>query len=171
MRPVAFAATASVITIADLVTKAVVLGALGFGETRFVLGRWLALSPTVNTGGAFSLLQTRNWVFIVVASVAIVALSYAYSRLDRRDAWTSAALALALGGAVGNLYDRLRFGYVRDFLDLRSNGGANNVWPIFNIADSAISCGIVILMIRFMLGGRARPDDAATGTQDQAGST
>jgi signal peptidase II len=108
-----------------------------------VLGRFLALTYAENTGGAFSILNSQKGLFIVVALIAVIALTAAYHRYQNRNLLVSAALALALGGAVGNMIDRIRQGYVVDFFDLK-------VWPIFNIADSAITVGIALLAWQFL---------------------
>jgi signal peptidase II len=143
VKPVRFFLIALIIIASDQVTKAVVAGTMHYRETRPVIDGILSLTLEYNTGGAFSLFQARNGVFILIASLAIVALVYAYIRYQRDDLVVGAALALALGGAVGNLTDRIRFGYVVDFFDI-------HVWPIFNVADSAISVGIVLLAWRFL---------------------
>jgi signal peptidase II len=138
VRSILFYALSAIIVATDQLTKAVVMARIPPGASERVIGRFLSLTPTTNTGGAFSLFQARNGAFVAIAFVAIAAIVIAYQRYQRRDLWASAALSLALGGAIGNLIDRLRFHYVQDFFDI-------HVWPIFNIADSAITCGIVIL--------------------------
>ncbi len=143
MKPIRFYLIVFVILLCDQVSKWSIMRSLPLGVRRAVLGRFLFLTYTQNTGGAFSLFQAGNGIFIVVALIAIVALIYAYHNFQRRDLLVSTALALALGGAVGNLIDRIRFGYVVDFFDIR-------VWPIFNVADSAISVGIVMLAVYFI---------------------
>ncbi len=151
MRPILFYVITLMIFAADQVSKWAVITSLPLGASRPVIGSVLSLTHTHNTGGAFSLFQARNGIFIVVACIAIVALLLAYHRYHKASLGVSAALALALGGAIGNVTDRVRFGYVIDFFDI-------HVWPIFNIADSAISVGIIILAIGLL---RARPEDAA----------
>jgi signal peptidase II len=143
VKSVWFYVTALVILIADQITKEAVMGAIPYGQSVPVLGSLLSLTPTHNTGGAFSLFQAKNHYFVLVASLAVIALLVTYHRFQRRDFWASAALMMAFGGAIGNLIDRVRFGYVRDFFDI-------HVWPIFNIADSAITLGILILAWHFL---------------------
>lgn len=143
MRPAIFYGIALLILISDQVTKWAVVNAIPYGADRPILGSFFFLTPTRNTGGAFSVFEGRNSLFIWVAAIAIGVLIYAYHRHQRNDLAVSAALALALGGAIGNLVDRVRFAYVIDFFDIRIR--AENVWPIFNIADSAITIGIVLL--------------------------
>ncbi|MCC6728192.1 MAG: signal peptidase II [Chthonomonadales bacterium] len=158
MASLRFYAVVAAIVCADQVSKWAVMGALTYGESRPIVPGWLSLTPTQNTGGAFSLLQARNGVFIVVALVAAAALGLAYHRFQRRDLWASAGIALALGGALGNLVDRMRLGYVQDFFNIHSAAG-RNLWPVFNIADSAISVGILLLAWRIACGGPAAGAD------------
>ena len=129
---------------ADLATKAWVSHVFTPGDVLEVTP-FFNLVLTHNTGAAFSFLAGaggwQRWFFTAIAiaiSVAIVAL------LPRqRDAWMSAALALVLGGALGNLYDRLTLGRVVDFVQLHAGG---YYWPAFNVADSAITVGVVLLV-------------------------
>jgi signal peptidase II len=150
VKPVRFYLLALIIVIIDQATKWSVQAKLPLNNFPVpVVGRFLFLTHTRNTGGAFSLFQAGNSMFIVVAGLAIVALVYAYHRMKRTDLAVTAALALAFGGAVGNLIDRIRYGYVVDFFDIQ-NGSGKSIWPIFNVADSAITVGIILLAIHFM---------------------
>jgi len=143
VRPFLFYAIAVMIVICDQVSKWAIVQSLPYNASITTPIPFLYLTHTRNTGGAFSLLQARNHWFIVIAAVAMIALAFAYHRSARKDLWVSAALALALGGAIGNLIDRVRFGYVVDFFDVK-------VWPVFNVADSAITVGILILAWTFL---------------------
>ncbi len=147
MRPVLFYMTALSILAGDQVSKWAVASHIPVGASIPAIDHVLYLTHTRNTGGAFSLLQARNTVFVVVAVVAMAALIYAYHRSRKCDLLHDAAIALALGGAAGNLTDRLRFGSVVDFFDLRW-------WPVFNVADAAITVGIVLLAWGFLISGR-----------------
>ncbi|HEX3063661.1 MAG TPA: signal peptidase II [Usitatibacter sp.] len=148
----------ALVVAADLATKAWVSRAFAAGEALEVTS-FFNLVLTYNTGAAFSFLAGaggwQRWFFTAVAvaiSAAIVAL------LPRqRDPWMSAALALVLGGALGNLYDRLTLGRVVDFIQLHAAG---YYWPAFNVADSAITVGVVLLVWDSLRGRRAAP---ATG--------
>ncbi len=155
MRPLIFYLTALVVVVCDQVSKWAVSTRMVRGVPVPVIGHVLYLTPTYNTGGAFSLFQARNTVFIVIAGLAILALVYAYQRMQRRELLPTAAMSLALGGAVGNLLDRIRLGHVVDFFDLRW-------WPVFNIADSAISVGICLLAWHFLFG-KPHPSDVKSG--------
>jgi signal peptidase II len=161
VRPAIFYAIALLILISDQITKWAVLSAIPYGTERSILGGFLFLNPTRNTGGAFSVFEGRNTLFIWVALVAIGVLVYAFHRHQRSDLAVSAALALALGGAVGNLIDRVRFAYVIDFFDIRVRG--ENVWPIFNIADSAITIGIVVLAWQIIFKRERKPETHLNG--------
>lgn len=153
LRPLYFYLIVMLVIIGDQLSKAWVQHSMNFGDYRPIIGRAFMLTLTMNHGGAWGVLPTGNTIFIVFAGVAIVALLFAYHRLARTDLLVSAAFALALGGAIGNLSDRLRYGYVVDFFDARIIN-----WPIFNIADSAISLGIVLLVWHYV---RSMRTDAA----------
>ncbi len=92
-----------------------------------------------NTGAAFSLFQGQGPILILVSVGVASWMAWELLRRPHATRQTPAVLGLILGGAVGNLIDRLRFGYVEDFIDLR-------VWPVFNVADSAITIGVVWLI-------------------------
>jgi len=137
-------AVSAAVFAADLATKAWVSRAFAVGESLEVTP-FFNLVLAHNTGAAFSLLAGaggwQRWFFTAVSiaiSIAIVAM------LPRqRSAWLSAAFALVLGGALGNLYDRLTLGHVVDFVQLHAAG---YYWPAFNVADSAISVGVAMLV-------------------------
>lgn len=115
-----------------------------------------------NTGAAFSFLSDaggwQRWFFGVVAAVISVVLVVWIARLDTAKRWESVALALVLGGAIGNLYDRAVLGYVVDFIVVHYQ---QYYWPAFNIADSAICVGAAMLIIDSFRAGQkdqANPD-------------
>ncbi len=102
-----------------------------------------------NTGAAFGLLANQHLIIIIAILVAISAIIFYYTHPPFQTRWFSASLGLLLGGAIGNLIDRFRFGYVVDFLDIR-------VWPVFNVADSAITVGVSILVYLLLFKGIKR---------------
>lgn len=113
-----------------------------------VLGGLFQLDYTRNTGAAFSILQSGGWLFAVVAVVVAVGILVYVPRLAGRGWPTLAGLGLVLGGAIGNLVDRVRFGYVVDFIDFR--------WfPVFNLADSSIVCGVSLLILASLLASES----------------
>ncbi len=111
------------------------------------------LTLVFNEGAAFSFLaDAGGWqrpVFVVLAVVVSVALAVWLVRLTPRQRWLAAGLALVLGGAVGNLIDRVLFGHVVDFLDFHWAGWH---WPAFNVADSAITLGVIGVLIDGVTG-------------------
>ena len=117
-------------------------------------GSLVRLTRTANTGGAFGLLRGRgNW-FIVVSFAAARGDSGDVAGRSRKDAgWERLAFGLIMGGAVGNLIDRIRLGAVVDFVDI---GGGGYRFPAFNVADSAITIGVTLLAVSLIfLGGTA----------------
>lgn len=120
-----------------------------------------------NTGAAFSFLRDAGgWqtlMFIGLSGVISVAILIWLAQLDSRRAWLAAALALVLGGALGNLFDRVVLGYVIDFIDLYYQKWH---WPAFNVADSAITVGAILLVIDTFFFDRAEVTmDGSQGRQ------
>lgn len=136
----------AVVVALDLYTKALVEQAFVLGDHLYVTS-FFELVRYHNTGAAFSFLANAGgWQHVFFSAVAVVAAAVILRLLYKhRNEWFFClALALVLGGALGNLYDRLTLGYVVDFLLFHYRGW---YWPAFNVADSAISCGIVLLLI------------------------
>lgn len=110
-----------------------------------------------NTGAAFSFLSQaggwQRWFFVVLAVAISLGIAVWLARLQKHETLLAAALALVLGGAVGNLIDRLAYGYVIDFLDVYYRSWH---WPAFNIADSAISLGVVLMLAESFGLGRLK---------------
>ena len=148
-RPVWFA-LAVMIVVLDQLSKRAILSAFAPGE-RWALTGFFNLVLAFNKGAAFSFLAAApGWqtpLFIVVAVVAIVVVSVLLLR-SPADRLVRGGLALILGGALGNLIDRLRFGQVVDFLDFHLYGWH---WPAFNVADSAITIGAGLLIVESLL--------------------
>ncbi len=144
---------------ADQLTKRWAVSALDPARPLEVLP-FLNLRLGRNPGAAFSLLSDaggwQRWLFIALAVVVAVGIVIWLARLGREERLLGAALALVLGGALGNLWDRVVDGAVVDFLDLHAAGWH---WPAFNLADSAITLGAVILVVDGLWppGGRQRP--------------
>jgi len=138
------------VVILDFVTKAVVLASFAPGESR-ALAPFFNLVLVFNKGAAFSFLAgAQGWQTLLFASIAVVA-SVVVSVLIFRNPGKNllcGGLALVLGGALGNLYDRLAYGHVVDFLDVHAAGWH---WPAFNVADSAITVGAGILILESFL--------------------
>jgi signal peptidase II len=99
------------------------------------------LPYSVNTGTLFGMLQNTNLIFIFVAVAIMAGLLYWYFRFANESALNDTAAGLVMGGAIGNLVDRLAYGGVIDFIDLK-------IWPSFNIADSALVAGLCLLAFK-----------------------
>ena len=103
------------------------------------LNRWFSITHVTNTGAAFGLFQDQGPLFAVIAVIVVAAIIFYYRQLPAGQWWIKVSLGLQLGGALGNLLDRLRLDYkVIDFIDFK-------IWPVFNLADSAIVLGVAIL--------------------------
>ncbi len=142
-----------VVTI-DQLSKIGIRATLAPGETLFVVGSFLRLTQVHNTGIIFGLLQGHPFLFTVIISVVagvtllfVLFFSHRFPFLGNKKG--KLALGLVFGGAIGNLIDRLRFGYVTDFIDV-------GVWPVFNIADSALTIGVVLLAYCLLSLAKAR---------------
>jgi signal peptidase II len=139
-------AVAAAIVVADQLTKWLVLARFAPGERVEVTG-FFNLVLVFNKGAAFSFLaEAPGWqtpVLVAFAFGAAILVSVLLVRSPGRQLFC-AGLALILGGALGNVIDRLRFGHVVDFLDLHAGGWH---WPAFNVADSAITLGAVLLIV------------------------
>ena len=137
-----FGGLATVIVAADQLTKAWLTSFLAPGESVDVVGDLVRLVHGQNAGGLFGLFQGQALPFALV-SVVVVGVIVAYHARSGRTPYLSITLGLLLGGALGNLLDRLRLGYVVDFVD----AGLGSVrWYTFNIADAAISVAILLLL-------------------------
>lgn len=147
---------ALLVLLLDQVTKIWAEAALGYGQPVALLP-FLNLTLVYNLGAAFSFLaDAGGWqrsFFIVLSSAVSLVLAVWIWRLPPGARLLGGALALVLGGAVGNLVDRLAYGHVIDFIDLHAGGWH---WPAFNVADSAITCGVLLLLADGLRSGRDR---------------
>jgi signal peptidase II len=138
---------------ADQLTKAFVSGRLTLGDAVEIVGPF-SIHHVRNTGIAFGLFSGSTSIVIVLTAVAIGAMVVFFARSGRRHPLLPVAVGLVLGGSISNLVDRLRLGYVTDFLDL-------DYWPAFNLADTFIVVGVGILFLSFVAADRSSP---AVGT-------
>ncbi len=135
----------------DQWTKWLVHSSFRVGESLNVWDPIFALTYVRNRGAAFGIFQTaspafRDRFFIAVPLIAISVISYLYFKLEKKERLSALALSLVLSGALGNLIDRLRFGYVIDFLDFHWYEVYH--WPAFNVADSCIVVGVGVLFLQ-----------------------
>jgi signal peptidase II len=158
----------------DQLTKRWIIGEFHYGERQTVIPGWFDLTHVRNPGGAFSMFadgppEQRMIFFIGTTLIAIALLITFYRRLEPDASLAALALGCILGGAVGNLIDRLAYGEVIDFLDVHLWGGYT--WPTFNLADAFIVTGVAILMVEIFFAEEepAEPEPAAVSAEPGAG--
>ena len=136
--------------ILDLWTKYLVYASMRVGQTIELPVSWLQLTYVRNCGGAFGVLEDYKVFFICAAIMTLACAYWMFPHLCRAFGYAgSAVTAVIVAGAVGNLYDRLRFGYVVDFLDLKW-------WPVFNVADIGITVGFTLFVYALFFTDRGK---------------
>jgi signal peptidase II len=150
-----FVGTAVMCAAIDLATKAIFFS----GPQYTVVKDFFYIRSAGNEGGVFGMLAGNTWTLVGMAVLALFAVVLMLSKIDGRQIWMHVALGLVLGGAIGNLYDRIFYYYilegkrvsiVRDFLDFRIFGWQ---YPIFNGADVFICIGAAMIFLRVLFGG------------------
>ncbi|MBF0331313.1 MAG: signal peptidase II [Candidatus Omnitrophica bacterium] len=137
-------ATVISVVIADRLTKILFSNILQLGESLPVIKKVFHFTLVHNTGIAFGLFKDNGFVFLIIPLIAVVLLGYNlyyYHKVGELDAVYILGFSMILGGAIGNLTDRIMLGHVIDFIDLR-------IWPVFNIADSAITVGACLVLFK-----------------------
>jgi signal peptidase II len=123
----------------------------------------LDMRLTINTGAVFGRAQGGRWLFISVSVIALAVIGAVFARSPSRSWVLHVGLALVLAGALGNLYDRVRFAAVRDMLHMLPQ---TDLWPwIFNIADASLMVGVGLLLVRSFIVDRRRAREAADPTE------
>lgn len=148
-----------VVVILDQLSKAWLVANVAPGEILEVVGDYVRLVHHQNSGALFGLFRDQALLFGLL-SLVVIGLIVGYHARSGRSRYMSIALGFLLGGAIGNLVDRLRLGYVVDFVDI---GIGNLRFYTFNVADSAISTAIVLLVAVAIVPGLARFVDGTTG--------
>jgi signal peptidase II len=148
--------TMAVVVAVDQLTKAIIRQVLPLGESRSIIPELLDLTHVHNTGAAFGLLNATDFpykpiVMIAIAAIALVAIAAYATQLGFHERMARFGLALILGGAFGNLIDRAVAGYVVDFVDVY--WGSTHFWA-FNVADSAITIGAILVLLDMIGIGR-----------------
>jgi signal peptidase II len=144
------------IILSDQYTKAIIVEKFRLGETLPIINDIFNLTYIQNRGAAFGLMAQANPAFrvpffIVVPLVALGSIAYVFRKIPEHDIKLATALSLVIGGAVGNLIDRLSLGYVVDFLDFHWKWTYH--FPAFNVADSAICVGVGVIILDILLQG------------------
>ncbi len=147
--PILISAAAALL-IVDQWTKRLVFTHLEPGAVKPVLP-FFNLTHVLNTGASFGMFQDSNRAFIGMTVLILVVLAFLHRRIEREGRWSSLGLALLWGGALGNLVDRIRMGAVVDFLDFH---WAENHFPSFNAADSAITVGVALMFLQNLIRAR-----------------
>ena len=132
--------------LADLFTKWLVVSRFELWESVTVLGDFFRLTYIHNPGAVFGIRLGSSYLHLILASVAMVVVISLLIKTPESDRRGGTGLALVLGGAVGNIIDRLRFGVVIDFLDF---GIGDLRWYVFNVADACVSVGVVLLIVGY----------------------
>ena len=128
-----------IVILLDQWVKYYIASSLPLGTSIPVLPGIFHITYIQNPGAAFGILENQQTFFILIGVAILIAAAWFYPRLKQETVWVRYGSAMLLGGAVGNLIDRVWLGKVIDFFDFR-------IWPIFNIADIAIVCGVGCIM-------------------------
>ena len=132
----------------DQLTKRWILAHIDPESPLRVIPNWFDLVNVTNTGAAFGSFKNNNLFFIVLSSIALVAVAVLLlRRRSRKDMWRDVSLALLLAGVLGNLTDRLTYGHVVDFLLFDLHVPLAHPWPAFNVADSCICIAVVCFVV------------------------
>ena len=156
-RIVLVSVVAVVVFVLDRIAKIAVESSLPLGTSADVLGQWVRISHVTNNGAAFGLLPERTTLLSILSVAAVFAIVFYYRRLAADSRLIAATLGMQLGGAFGNLVDRIGQGYVVDFVDVGIPGGPR-FWS-FNVADSSIVVGIIAVTVLLWWQERQQPRD------------
>lgn len=138
-----FFAVAVVVFVLDRITKTLVASQVAYGTEVPVLGHLVGITNVRNSGAAFGFAPAGASIFLIASVVVAIGL-VVYVVRNPGTSWSDGVLGLILGGTVGNGYDRIVYGTVTDFVNV-------HFWPVFNVADSAISVGVVLLIATYVL--------------------
>lgn len=147
-KPAVLLLTALAILGADQLTKGLVIANVALGERVNLIGDLVQVWHAQNRGASFSLLQGATILFLVVTVLSVGMVVYFHRSLRERGWWVHLVLGVILGGTLGNFVDRLRQGYVTDWLSI---GVGDLRWPTFNVADSSLVVGICVLVLYLLL--------------------
>lgn len=132
--------------ILDQFTKYLVVQNLKNNPPMVIIDNFLTFTYLENTGAAFGILKNRRWIFILITIISIFLISYIlFKYKNKLQTINTIALSLILGGAIGNLIDRIRLGYVVDFISMRFFNRYN--FAVFNLADTFVVIGSIIIII------------------------
>ena len=132
--------TALIIVLTDQLTKFFIRKNFKLNESIPIIKNIFHLTYITNTGSAFGLFKNFNLFFIIFSIIVIIVILYFIKKVKENEKFIQFAVGLLLGGTIGNLIDRIAYGSVIDFIDFR-------IWPVFNVADSAVTISVILLII------------------------
>ena len=130
---------AAIVFALDRFTKFLVLSIFKLNESLPIINNFFHLTFVTNTGSAFGLFRNSGLLLAIVAVLILSLAIYYTTKIKEHERWMQISMGLMIGGILGNLIDRIIHGHVIDFLDFR-------IWPVFNVADSAITVSVIILV-------------------------
>jgi signal peptidase II len=150
----------AIVVVLDQITKRLVARSIELHDSRDVVAGLVSLTHVRNRGAAFGFLSNADFpyqstLFSLLSVAALVAIAVYALRLPATPRGPQVALALIMGGAVGNLIDRVAYGFVIDFVDVYWRG---HHWPAFNVADSCISIGVALLILDLLRSPAPEPE-------------
>jgi signal peptidase II len=157
------AVAAAVVLVLDQITKLWVASAMEPGDMISILDGFARLRYTQNSGASFGLFPDSSGIISVLALLIIIGILVAFVRLGHPSRLSVLAAGLVVGGALGNLVDRLRLGSVVDFVEVYGPniqiGDRIYTWPVFNVADTAITIGVILVMAGILFVGEPHKNE------------
>jgi len=135
-----------IVIVADQVTKYIVMSSMKLHQSISVIGDTLRWTYVQNSGMAFSIKLLEGRLLGIISIIATIVFAFILIKSRREAPMFQLIIGAIIGGAIGNSIDRLRFGYVIDFIDVNLPDWWMDRWPVFNIADSAVSVSVVLLI-------------------------
>ncbi len=145
-----FVASIITVIIIDQLTKHYIQFSMLPGMSIPVIPDIFSITYVQNAGAAFGILEHQRLLFIIITLIILIVCGYFYKKIQKLPKHLRFSIALLLGGAIGNLLDRIRLGIVVDFFDF-------HIWPVFNIADIAIVCGVILII--YYIFTKGLPED------------
>lgn len=155
-----FWGTVFTVLLLDQVSKGWALQTLEFGHSLPVLRGIFHITLTHNTGIAFGLLADKGWLTIPLSFLVMLAILWYRHQVHAPPHWRELGFGLLFGGALSNLLDRLRYGYVIDLIDFR-------VWPVFNLADTAITLAVLIFLVSQLFKQRSAEEGTSVEVEEE----
>ena len=146
MDRIPYLSATSALILLDRLTKWWAGHSLAYGRPQPLIGQAIRLTRVHNVGGAFGIFPGSGILFLVVSAIVSVVLLFLLVTRRVRGVWTRIGVSIVLAGAIGNLIDRLMYGYVLDFFEIRG-------FPVFNLADACISVGAAVIILTMLFGG------------------